>query len=131
MIIFPKAFPGGKYTFKGLDNAVYAKSDSGWVDYKLFLEWVNKVFLQYTFPEHPILLFVDGHTSHMTLDVIDVACSNGVILFCLPPHTTHALQPLDVAVFKSLRNNFFKATRAVSFSKTYFVITKCEFAAMV
>ena len=89
------------------------------------------MFLRYTVPERPILLFVDGHTSHMTLDVIDVARSNGVILFCLPPHTTHALQPLDVAVFKSLKDNFFKATRAVSFSKTNFIVTKREFAAMV
>ena len=30
--IFPKAFPGGAYTFDGPDDAVYAKSDSGWVD---------------------------------------------------------------------------------------------------
>ena len=131
MIIFPKAFPGGKYTFKGPDDAVYAKSDSGWVDSELFLSWMNKVFLRYAVPQRPVLLFVDGHTSHMTLDVIDVARSNGVILFCLPPHTTHALQPLDVAVFKSLKDNFFKATRAVSFCKTNFIVTKREFAAMV
>ena len=32
MIIYPKAYPGGPYTFKGPDDAVYAKSDSGWVD---------------------------------------------------------------------------------------------------
>ena len=131
MIIFPKAFPGGKYTFKGPDDAVYAKSDSGWVDSELFLAWMNKVFLRYAVPQRPVILFVDGHNSHMTLDVIDVARSNGVILFCLPPHTTHALQPLDVAVFKSLKDNFFKATRAVSFSKTNFIVTKREFAAMV
>ena len=29
MIFYPKAFPGGAYTFRGPDNAVYAKSESG------------------------------------------------------------------------------------------------------
>ena len=52
---------------------LYAKSDSGWVDSELFLAWTNKVFLRYTVPECPILLFIDEHTSHMTLDVINVA----------------------------------------------------------
>ena len=32
MIIFLKTFPGGAYMFDGPDNAVYAKSNSGWLD---------------------------------------------------------------------------------------------------
>ena len=30
---------------------------------------------------------------------------------CLPAHCTHILQPLDVAVFKSLKSHFNKACR--------------------
>ena len=60
----------------------------------------------YAVPERPLILFVDGHKSHVTLEVIDLAREKNVILFCLPPHTTHALQPLDVAVFKSLKAYF-------------------------
>ena len=47
----------------------------------------------------PILLVLDGHGSHDTLPIIDLALSHGIIIFCLPPHTTHKLQPLDVGVF--------------------------------
>ena len=56
---------------------------------------------------------------HINIDVIDVCRENDVILFCLPPHTTHALQPLDVSVFKSLKDSFAKAVRALSFTRKF------------
>ena len=51
--------------------------------------------------------------------------------FCLPPHITHALQPLDVAVFKSLKDCFAKFISALSFTKKNFVVTKREFSHVV
>ena len=131
MIIFSKAFPGGSYKFDGPDDAVYAKSESGWIDSELFLAWMKKVFLKYCGSPRPVILFVDGHASHVNLDVIDLARENDIILFCLPPHTTHALQPLDVSVFKSLKSHFSKAVRALSFAKKNFVVTKRDFARVV
>ena len=131
MIIFPKAFPGGAYTFKGPDDAVYAKSESGWVDSELFVEWMKKVFLKFATPQRPVLLIIDGHKTHLTLDVVDLAQSNGVILLCLPPHTTHSLQPLDVSVFKSLKDHFYRSVRAFCFVKKNFTVSKREFASVV
>ena len=65
---------------------------------------------------------------HMTLDVIDLCRENKIILFCLPPHTTHALQPLDVAVFKSLKDHFSKSVHALAFAKSNFVVAKRDFS---
>ena len=96
-----------------------------------FLSWIKRVFLVYVAPQRPVILFIDGHKTHMTLDLIDITRSSGVILFCLPPHTTHALQPLDVAVFKSLKDNFLKSVCALSFAKKNFVVSKHEFASVV
>ena len=57
-------------------------------------------------PEHPLILFVDGHKSHVTLEVIDLAH----VIF---PHIQHMLcSQLDVAVFKSLKDYFSRAVRA-------------------
>lgn len=131
MIIFSKAFPGGSYKFDGPDDAVYAKSESGWIDSELFLVWMKKVFLKYCGSQRPVLLFIDGHASHVNLDVIDLARESDIILFCLPPHTTHALQPLDVSVFKSLKSHFTKAVHALSFAKKDFVVSKRDFARVV
>ena len=83
-----------------------SKSDSGWIDSELFLAWLNKIFVKFCVPERPIMLLIDGHASHITIEAIDFCQANNIILFCLPPHTTHALQPLDVAVFKSLKDRF-------------------------
>ena len=105
MIIYAKSFPGGQYRFDGPDDALYAKSESGWIDTELFLVWVKKIFLKYVVHQRPVILLTDGHKSHINIDVIDLCRNNDIILYCLPPHTTHALQPLDVAVFKSLKTN--------------------------
>ena len=66
-------------------------------------------------PECPIMLLT--HKTHVNIGVIDICCENDITLFCLPPRTTHALQPLDVAVFKSLKDSFAKSVRALSFTK--------------
>ena len=128
MIIYKKSFPGGAYRFDGPDDALYARSESGWIDSELFLVWLRRLFLKHVVQQRPVLLITDGHKSHMTLDVIDTCRDNNVILFCLPPHTTHALQPLDVSVFKSLKDTFSKAARAMSFAKFFFIISKREFS---
>ena len=36
MITFYKSFPGGTYQFDGPDDAIYAKSESGWINSELF-----------------------------------------------------------------------------------------------
>ena len=65
MIIFSKCFPGGSYRFDGPDDALYAKSDSGWIVSELFLSWMKKVFLKHCRSQRPVLLFIDGHASHI------------------------------------------------------------------
>ena len=74
----------------------------------IFLNWF-KFFLTSIPPTRPVLLIMDGHGTHMSIEIIELARSNGVYLLCLPAHTTHILQPLDVGVFKSFKSNFSKA----------------------
>ena len=53
----------------------------------------------------PRLLIYDGHLSHMWYGTIDLARQKSVTILKLPPHTTDRLKPLDVAVFKSLKDH--------------------------
>jgi hypothetical protein len=55
-------------------------------------------------------LILDGHSSHVTLDVVQEARALGLDLLTLPSHTSHVLKPLDVSVFKPFKT-FFKEYR--------------------
>ena len=46
----------------------------------------------------PIVVFFDGHGSHITYDTAFKAKEANVHI-CLPPHTSSALQSLDVGVY--------------------------------
>ena len=48
-------------------------------------------------------LFGDNLASHFNINVVKAAEQNNVHFVMLPPKATHLLQPLDVAVFSSLR----------------------------
>ena len=67
----------------------------------VFLKFLTDHFLQHTgIPqigngEHVLLLY-DGHKSHISSSLISWALEKSIILFVLPAHTSHALQPLDV-----------------------------------
>ena len=51
-------------------------------------------------------MILDGHNSHVTLEVINQAKKAGLDMVTLPSHTSHTLQPLDVAVFKPFKTAF-------------------------
>ena len=98
----PEQFREGAYP-----NTLFGSSENGWMTSQLYIEWF-KFFLRNIPPACPVLLIQDGHSSHISIELIEMALSNNVHLLCLPSHTTHLLQPLDVGVFKSFKSNFNK-----------------------
>lgn len=80
---------------------------SGWMTATLFME-VLKHFVKHTrcSPLNKVLLLLDNHESHLSLDAIDYCRANGIVLLTFPPHTTHKLQPLDKTVFGPLKTAY-------------------------
>ncbi|XP_061196712.1 uncharacterized protein LOC133204990 [Saccostrea echinata] len=75
---------------------------SGWSNSEVFRSYMKNHFLKYVQGRDQsatILALYDGHRSHISLDLIDWAKNNNVILFVLPPHCSHILQPMDVGCF--------------------------------
>jgi len=84
----------------------FSTSSSGWTSDSHGYEWLTRVFEPLTRPEDPTrrrLLVMDGHSSHVTANVIAICMENAIDLLILPPHTSHILQPLDVGVFAPLK----------------------------
>ncbi|XP_071579330.1 uncharacterized protein [Temnothorax nylanderi] len=82
-------------------------SKSGWMNGQLFVE-VLEHFQKYAHAsvEKKVLLILDNHESHVTVNSLDFCKQNGIILLTLPPHTSNKLQPLDRTVYKSLKSAF-------------------------
>ena len=54
------------------------------------------------------LLILDGHSSHATPEFDRYCTTNKIITLCMPPHTSHLLQPLDVSCFAPLKRSYGK-----------------------
>ena len=54
------------------------------------------------------LLVLDGHNSHVTLEVVKSTMNYGLDIISLPSRISHALQPLDVNCFKSFKSTLGK-----------------------
>nr|XP_039252971.1 jerky protein homolog-like [Styela clava] len=69
---------------------------SGWINSEIFLSWM-KHFVKHAncTPSTPALLLMDNHKSHITIDSLNYAKENGLVLLTFPPHCSHKLQPLD------------------------------------
>ena len=57
----------------------------------------------------PGVLILDNHSSHITLETIELAIDHGLSLVMLPPHCNHKLQPLDVGVLGAFKR-FYSST---------------------
>lgn len=89
---------------------VYAVSQNGWTDVDHEVSWLEKV----SDPQTANIggrrfLFVDGHNSHVSAEFISSCWPKKIVPLCLPSHTTHHLQPLNVECFGPLNKTYKKA----------------------
>jgi hypothetical protein len=126
-VIF-KAKQHQKAWFSALPDAHIAVSVNGWTDNELGLEWIEKCFEPETrCGDEYRLLLLDGHASHITTKVIRFCVESKIIPLCLPPHTTHLLQPLDVGVFSPLATAYKAGVRERSKYLVSYSIDKIDF----
>ncbi|KAL8299266.1 hypothetical protein RB593_009249 [Gaeumannomyces tritici] len=84
-------------------------TQKGWTDDKTGVKWLEDIFLPNTVPATPgdrRLLVLDGHGSHATEDFMYLYASNNVQLVYLPARSSHVLQPLDLAVFNTVKEAY-------------------------
>ena len=99
------------YVGKCEPDAVMAMQPNAWMTKWLFQSWISHFIGTLTktvgiSAENRHLLVLDGHNSHVTLEVVILAMNSGLDIISLPSHTSHALQPLDVSCFKPFKTAF-------------------------
>ena len=96
------------------------------------LLWVapKSHFVSYIPSELPVLLIVDGHTTHIDVEISKFCKENGILLYCLLPHSSHITQSLDVGFFGALKTSWGKAVNKYKISHMGSTITKESFAAV-
>ena len=97
MVIFKGEHFNNDWAKGEVPNTWYIMSPNGWIDQKLFTEWLQKLFNPNIPSTRPVLLLLDGHSSHFNPEAIKIATEAEINIFCLSPHITHMVQTLDVS----------------------------------
>ena len=105
-----------------------AVSDNGWTNNELGVAWLKH------FDAHTKtrvigtrrLLVLDGHESHQSLEFQELCKENNIYTLCMPPHSSHLLQPLDVGCFSPLKRAYSREVESLIRNHINH-ITKLEF----
>ncbi|KAK9578966.1 suppressor protein sef1 [Aspergillus fumigatus] len=84
-------------------------SDNGWTTDAIGFRWLRDHFIPCTTSRTKgkyRLLILDGHGSHLTPQFDKLCSKHDIIPICMPPHSSHLLQPLDVGCFANLKRAY-------------------------
>uniref|UniRef100_A0A2C9KVQ1 HTH CENPB-type domain-containing protein n=1 Tax=Biomphalaria glabrata TaxID=6526 RepID=A0A2C9KVQ1_BIOGL len=113
LLIYPYKRIPTKNLLEKFPEAHLQVSEKGWINAAIFYTWLRDSFIPATqnVPK-PVMLLVDGHTSHTSLIETSLLCAeNKILLYCLLPHASHLIQPLDQAFFSAIKAAWIEAIR--------------------
>ena len=101
-----------------------------------FYEYVANIFYPWLVANNiqfPVLIYLDGHSSHMDIPLVSFCRQKQIELIILFPNATHIIQPLDISVFHPFKEKWkktapkWKADNNITrLTKEYFAIVLKE-----
>jgi hypothetical protein len=67
------------------------------------------------------LLILDGHSSHATPEFDQYYAEKKIITLCMPPNTSHLLQPLDVSCYSPLKRAYRRKIKELARQGVYHI----------
>jgi len=107
-------------------GTVMGFTESGYMRENLFQKYIEH-FCRSIPPTRPVMLMLDGHKSHINYASIDFCHKNGILLYALPPNTTHVLQPCELP-FAKLKKEYDKSCEKFRINSGGELVTKYTFA---
>lgn len=95
MLIFPRQNFRDYFTRGGPPGCIGTANPSGWMTEADFAMYM-KHFVKYTraSTSRPVLLLLDNHYSHLSIEVLNIAKENGVVMLSFPPTARTDFSPL-------------------------------------
>lgn len=102
--VFPRVNFKDHFVSSGPPGCAGGAHQSGWMTGPIFFDFL-KHFVKNVkcSKEKPVILLLDNHDSHLSIDGLDYCKANGVTVLSFPPHCSHKLQPLDRSVYGPLK----------------------------
>jgi len=120
----------GWYASPNDPNVLLAYLNKGWTDDSLGYEYISQHFIKFAHKpasaDHKRLIILDSYSSYINWNFCMFCLEHNIILLCLPAHSTHLLQPLDLqcsALWSTVMDRLlmtFVTTRAKEFTKVLF-----------
>lgn len=81
--------------------------ESGWMTTENFTKFLQHFIHHVTQgKDKPVLLLMDNHATHISLESINLCREYHITLLGFPPHTSHRMQPLDVSFYGPLKTAY-------------------------
>ncbi|CAG8502744.1 22495_t:CDS:1 [Cetraspora pellucida] len=103
-------------------------TDTRYMHKSLFQMYIEH-FIKSISSSQPILLILDEHKSYVNYMSVNFCYKNGILLYALPSHTTHILQPSELP-FATLKSEYSKKCDKFH-NDTGKLLTKHTFAQML
>ncbi|XP_068233201.1 tigger transposable element-derived protein 1-like [Palaemon carinicauda] len=133
MIIYPRkrisAHMGENFP-EGYDCCV-GKSEKGYITFETLYEYLCNSFndwLNDNNVQRPIIIWTDWHETRNNYYLAKQLQLLNIVLYGLPPNTTHMMQPLDVSVFGPLKKSWSRGAKEFEHQNPDSMITQVNFA---
>jgi len=98
--MFPRVYFKDYFIASAPSGSSGTANKLGWMqeaDFQQFLKYFH-AHAKYSI-EKPVLLLLDNHSSRLSIESLNYAKENGIVMLSFPPHCSHKLQPLDRTIF--------------------------------
>ncbi|KAI1001065.1 hypothetical protein K3495_g7134 [Podosphaera aphanis] len=101
---------------QSLPDWLYTTSENGWTSNSIGLAWLRQIFIPESTPTqyNYRLLLLDRHGSHADVEFMWTCYQNKIVCLYLPAHTSHILQPLDLAPFSVVKSKYRQEIQALA-----------------
>ena len=109
-------------------------SDTGWMTTESFYEYITNVFYFWLVKnkvQFPVIIYLDGHSSHISVPLASFCREKGIELISLFPNATHIMQPLDISFFHPFKETWKKTVPRWKIQNNVSRVTKELFPAVL